>query len=254
MTQRINIAGLRCKVAPCPGSARIAYLLYPMELPSEWMIRAARHYGAHIVAISDTDWENDLTPWPAAGVPAGEPRFKGESESFLELLCRQVVPRVERALGFHTEIPGFQDATYDGPYGFAADESVQSDAVHRTLIGVSLAGLFALWQWVECDMFHDIGCVSGSFWYDGFTDWLASRNIPRKTGRAFLLLGDRESRTAVKTFQRVTVETERVVLRLRKAGIQTDFRMVPGDHYANPIPRLELALASLFLIQISNHA
>lgn len=53
MTQRINIVGLRCKVAPCPGSTRVAYLLYPMELPSEWMIRAARHYGAHIVAISD---------------------------------------------------------------------------------------------------------------------------------------------------------------------------------------------------------
>lgn len=253
MTQKINIAGLRCKVAPCPGSTRIAYMLYPMDLPSEWMLRAARHYGTHIVAISEMDWDNDLTPWPAAGVPAGEPPFKGEADSFLELLRCQVVPRVEAALGFRT------DDYKASIKGETANERVSVGAVtdsevRRSLIGVSLSGLFTLWQWMKCDTFTDIGCLSGSFWYAGFADWMEKRRIPHKTGRAFFLLGDRETYTHVKAFQCVASDTDRIVNRLRECGIHTDFRIVPGDHYASPIPRLEAALTAIHLAPVPHLA
>ena len=245
MTRKIDIAGLRCKVAPCPGSFRIAYMLYPMDLPSEWMLRSARHYDVNIVAISGMDWDNDLTPWPAAGVPQGEPAFKGEADSFLELVRRQVVPRAESAL----ELP---------PESFAPDkedrETTDAEcltkehepAVTRTLIGVSLSGLFTLWQWTRCDTFDNIACLSGSFWYDGFADWITSRKMPVKTGRAFFLLGERESHTRVKTFQTVRTDTDRIIAYLRQCGINLTYRLVPGDHYASPIPRLEAAFTYLF--------
>lgn len=36
------------------------------------------------------------------------------------------------------------------------------------MAGVSLSGLFALWQWLMNDTFRNIISLSGSFWYAGF--------------------------------------------------------------------------------------
>lgn len=248
MTQKMNIAGLRCKVAPCPGSTQVAYMLYPMDLPSEWMLRAARQYKSNIVAISGMDWDNDLTPWPSAGVPSGEPPFKGEADSFLELLRRQVVPRVETALGLRKDEQASAGGAMSMDMPGRLDDDVDeqpADPVRRTLVGVSLSGLFALWQWMKCDLFQNVGCLSGSFWYKGFADWMASRKIPSGKGEAYFLLGEREGRTRVKVFRSIAAETERIVKRLKSCGIRTISRIVPGDHYSSPIPRLESALSSL---------
>ncbi|MDE6638872.1 MAG: hypothetical protein K2K32_11640 [Muribaculaceae bacterium] len=41
-----------------------------------------------------------------------------------------------------------------------------------------MSGLFALWQWMVCDTFRNIASLSGSFWYEGFMEWMKSRTIP----------------------------------------------------------------------------
>lgn len=221
MIQTIDIAGLRCMCCACPGAKRTAYVLYPMDMLSRWIEQAARKYEVNIVVITGMDWESVFSPWPAKGVPRGSADFQGRSPEFLKLLQQEVIPRVEALQGI--------DAT-----------------AGRALVGVSMSGLFALWQWMLCDTFGSIASLSGSFWYEGFVEWMRSRSIPAKTGKAFFLLGERESHSGVRAFNSVGENTREIVEMLRAAGIDTEFQSVPGDHFADPVPRLEAAFTALF--------
>lgn len=222
MTQTIKIDNLKCLCALSPeGTDKIAYVLYPMDMLSDWIEPAAAKYGVNIVVVTGMDWQNVFSPWPAPGVPKGTPDFKGESPEFLKLLQDKVLPQIETALGIDS-------------------------AVERSLVGVSMSGLFTLWQWMLCDTFANIASLSGSFWYEGFLEWMQSRDIPLKTGKAYFLLGDKESKSNVKAFNTVEVNTTTIIALLRKAGIDTEFQIVPGNHYADPIQRLNHAFTALY--------
>lgn len=200
---------------------RIAYIIYPMDMLADWVGAAAEKYNTAIVVVTGMEWQDAMSPWPAKGVPRGCPDFKGLASHFLSTLQQKVIPQAEAALDF-------------------------SASPRRTLVGVSMSGLFALWQWMLCDTFADIASLSGSFWYEGFLDWFKNRPIPRKQGKAFFLLGDKEAYSRVKAFDTVAANTHTIVELLRAAGIDTQFRSVPGNHYDFPIPRLNLAFSSLF--------
>ncbi len=204
------------------GNNRIAYILYPMDMLAGWIEPASEKYNVTIVVVTGMDWQNVFSPWPAKGVPAGTPDFKGESPEFLRLMQHDLIPAVESTLDL-------------GP------------DVERTLVGVSMSGLFTLWQWMLCDTFQNIASLSGSFWYEGFIGWMNDRTIPAKNGRAFFLLGDKESQSGTKAFNTVGRNTQEIISLLRSAGISTEFESVPGNHYADPLPRLDKAFTSLFL-------
>lgn len=109
-----------------------------------------------------------------------------------------------------------------------------------------MSGLFALWQWMVCDTFANIASLSGSFWYQGFLEWMKSIKIPAKTGKGFFLLGDKESKSKVKAFNSVGENTTEILNLLRNAGIDVEFQSVPGDHYSDAIPRLKMAFSALY--------
>lgn len=221
MTQNIDIENLSCLCSPVVSRDRIAYILYPMDMLREWIEPAARKYGVTIVAITDMDWQNVFSPWPAPGVPKGSPDFRGESPQFLKLLQQEVIPHIESSLGINS-------------------------GAERTLVGVSMSGLFALWQWMVCGTFRNIASLSGSFWYEGFIEWFDKLTIPRKPGFGYFLLGTQEPRSGVKAFSSVGVNTGIIVGRLRRAGIDVEYQSVPGNHYSDPLPRLNRAFTALF--------
>ena len=200
---------------------KICYVLSPFDGLEEWIEEAARNFGVSIAVITGMDWDDDLTPWPAKGVPAGCPDFKGNAAGFLSTLVTQVIPETERRLGMSTE-------------------------VERTLTGVSLSGLFTLWQWMKNDTFRNIISLSGSFWYDGFAKWVKSQPVPKKTGKAYFLLGNLEAKTKVKAFQPVQTDTEEIAAYLRDNGIDVIFELVPGNHYQYGEQRLNRAFARMF--------
>lgn len=220
MTQEIHIGSLRCLCAATPGSGSITYILYPTDILDDWIAEAAERFSTSIVVITGMDWQNALSPWPAKGVPRGCPDFKGEAPLFLSTMQQTVIPRVEAAMG----LPG--------------------DVV-RSLVGVSLSGLFALWQWMISDTFVNIASLSGSFWYDGFVDRIKNRPVMRKDGAGYFLLGRQETSSKVKIFQNVERDTQEIVDLLRAAGITTEFEIVEGGHYSNPLQRLERAMTYL---------
>lgn len=203
------------------SAENICYVLYPLDSIWEWIEGIAQKYGVTIVAITGMDWDNDLTPWYAVGEPPGSPDFKGNASKFLSTLLTEVLPETEKRLGITTE------AT-------------------RTLAGVSLSGLFTLWQWMINDTFQNIICLSGSFWYDGMVEWVKSQSVPKKKGRAYFLLGNQEDKTKIKAFQPVRTDTEEIVEYLHDNGINDLFEIVPGNHYQYGQQRLDRAFNRMF--------
>lgn len=193
--RKIEIDSLHCLCADNGTKDRVAYILYPMDILADWIGPASIKYGVTIVVITGMDWQNVFSPWPARGVPAGSPDFAGKSPDFLSLLQTKVIPQIESDL--------FIDKN-----------------VRRTLVGVSMSGLFALWQWMVCDTFFNIASLSGSFWYEGFLEWMQGLKIPTRQGRAFFLLGDRESKSSVKAFDTVGRNTNEIISLLDKADYQ----------------------------------
>lgn len=220
MIRKLEIDGLDCLCCPSDNKNKIAYILYSMDILADWIESAAAKYNTTIVAITGMDWQNVFSPWPAKGVPKGSPDFKGESSEFLDLLQNSVIPQIERELGF-------------------------SATPERTLVGVSMSGLFAMWQWMLCDTFTNIASLSGSFWYEGFEDWMKNRKIPAKKGKAYFLFGEQEAKSKVKAFATVAENTKEIISLLDDAGVKTEFQSVPGNHYSDPIKRLDRAFTAL---------
>lgn len=203
-----------------PGS-RVMYALMPMDFDHEWWSQQAKHFGVNIVVVTGMDWDDDLTPWPAPGEPPGSPGFEGDAEGFLMMLEQQLVPMVEMKL--------------------------KIENAQRTLCGISLSGLFAMWARTQTADFRNIISISGSFWYPGFAKWLSKAPIPRvPDGKIYISLGNEESHTNIKAFQSVAVDTDSVVDTLRRKGLDVEFRSVPGNHYAPPEPRLLLGFECIF--------
>lgn len=61
---------------------RICYVLIPVTGLDSWFTEASSKYGLSIAIVSNMDWDNDLTPWPASGEPPGSPDFEGKAKVF----------------------------------------------------------------------------------------------------------------------------------------------------------------------------
>lgn len=222
MIKEIEIEGFNCTCVNNDDALQVNYMIYPQVNPftDEWLESQALKNSCSIVVVYVplSKWNDCLTPWPAPGeTPKAEP-FAGAGREFLEILQQKIIPEAEVALGIQ-------------------------DNSDRNLVGVSLGGLFTLWQWMLCDTFKSIACLSGSFWYEGFIDWFDKQSVPQKNGRAYFFLGTEEPKAHIKAYRTVGVNTETVVSRLKDAGIDTTLDWVAGNHFANPLQRAEKALA-----------
>lgn len=224
MIKKTEIEGFECACVSNDTSSRVVYMIYPQveAFSDEWLEQESEKNRCSIVVIYIplNKWNDCLTPWPEPGeTPKAEP-FAGEGAEFLKILQQQIVPNSEKVLKV-------------------------KDIAERNLVGVSLSGLFTLWQWMQCDTFKSIACLSGSFWYEGFIDWFDQQTVPRKSGKAYFLLGTAEPQAHIRAYRSVGVNTEAVVARLKSAGIDTSFEWVPGNHFANPLQRAEKALSHI---------
>lgn len=220
-TEKFNIGELQICCAINPEYKDIAYILYPMDVLNGWIEKAAEKYRVSIVVITNMDWDNDLTPWPAPGEPKGSPDFKGLAPEFLKTLTGTVIPAIE--------------LRYSLPHD-----------ITRSLIGVSLSGLFTLWQWSLCGVFTNIATLSGSYWYDGFEQWIFHQSFSGKSGHCYMLLGVDEPHSSTPAFRKVGVCTENIVGYMRRQGVDVTYNMVPGNHFQYGIERLNKAFGNLF--------
>lgn len=164
-----------------------------------------------LVAISELDWNADLSPWAAPSVVTDNDGFAGNAGGFTEFIRKSVIPYAE---------------------------SITGAPSYRIIAGYSMAGLYALYAPYITDIFSKSVCASGSVWYEGFLDFAENNGFVRRPDCIYLSLGDMESRTK----NPVLSQTERCMDRLyhsySQLGIPTIFEMNKGNHYKNAVLRL----------------
>lgn len=203
---------------------KICYMILPEGIKDDLfdgLKGLSEQYGVSIVVIEEVNWNDDLTPWPAVGVFKKAKPFGGKSASFLEKLTKEIIPKTEKALG----IPDAE----------------------RTLLGVSLSGLFAVWSVFNTDVFTNIISLSGSLWFDGFTDWMKEQVASRQLKKICMLLGEKEKNAKEKRMASVEGQTM-TAAEILKTGSQATvtFELVEGTHFSPIMPRLERAFENIY--------
>ena len=201
-------------------SHRICYIILPEKLKESekpWLDRMAEDLSANMVVISGLDWESDLTPWKAPGLKTGE--FAGKAQAFLDILSSDIIVNVE--------------------------SSLRISRPERYICGVSLSGLFALWASCRKDIFYGVASVSGSFWYDGFIEWI-SQNRPF-ADKFYFSLGEKEKEKESKNSRLASVDsaTKHIFGLMNVAGATASFEYNEGNHFGPLIDRIEKAITKI---------
>lgn len=198
----------------------ICYILLHESLDEKqktWLFDLSEKTCSNLVVISGFDWNNDLTPWKAEGIKKGE-NFGGKAEYLLQMLESDFFVNIEMSLRVRKP--------------------------QRYICGVSLSGLFALWASMKKELFTGVASISGSFWYDGFTDWIKVA-ITDYTNQYYLSLGEQEKygrNARMSTVENATLE---VVESLKSNGKEVIFEITEGGHFSAIATRLERAITSL---------
>ena len=182
-----------------------------------WLDGVRDRYDVIPVMLPPVDWNDDLTPWPAGPIFKKGKSFGGKAEVYLNKLEKEIIPGIE------------------------ADWNLVPN--ERWLIGVSLAGLFAIWAAARTSLFTRVASISGSFWYPGFADWLQDQTLYAQ--QAYISLGDKEADSKNKHLKSIAQDTEAVAKILESKGVQTTFEWTEGTHFGPLLPRLDKALATL---------
>ena len=203
---------------------KICYMILPegvKEDLSEGLEMLSDKHCASIVVINDVNWNDDLTPWPAEGVFKKAKPFGGQAAAFLGRLTREIIPEAEKHLSI--------------------------EKPERTILGVSLSGLFAVWSAFNTDAFTNIISISGSLWYDGFVDWMKHNTPSPEIRKVCMLLGEKEKFAKEKRMATVEERTRVIADILKeKAQATVSFELVEGTHFSPIMPRLERAFEVVY--------
>ena len=202
---------------------KICYMILPEGIKGDLddgLKGLSEKHGVSIALIEDVNWNDDLTPWPAVGVFKKAKPFGGKAAAFLNKLTHEIIPEAERNLGI-------EDA-------------------ERTLLGVSLSGLFAVWSAFNTDAFTNIISLSGSLWYDGFVEWMKEQTPSPQLKKICMLLGEKEKNSKEKRMATVEERTLAAADMLKaKSQATVVFELVEGTHFSPILPRVDRAMRTL---------
>lgn len=211
----------RFDVAVAEGADRVFYVLVPDGLLADavkWAEKTAGRTQSTVVVVSGMDWNKDMSPWKADGVMKREKEFEGGAQMYLKELVSDYVPYIE--------------------------QMYRLSVAKRYLIGVSLSGLFTMWTLGKTNVFSGLGSISGSLWFDGFTDWLAK--VPAfPEVKVYISLGVKEKNTADRRMATVEDRTRETVALLESRNVDVTFEMVSGTHFSPILPKFDKAVDSL---------
>lgn len=162
-------------------------------------------FDVNLLVISKLDWNTDLSPWEIPDISKYEPPFTGGAKQYLEWLLNEAMPK-----GLE-HISGTPNKTY--------------------IAGYSMAGLFALYAMYESDTFERAACMSSSFWFPKFKEYVISHELKRVPEKLYFSLGDKEAKTKHQILKTVQENTEVIVEHLKQTGVDVTFEMNEGNHF-----------------------
>lgn len=121
------------------------------------------------VGIAPEQRLDEYTPWPAAALAAKYQHFGGKGQQYLAFVVNEVKPYVDKKY------------------------RTCSGSEHTGIIGASLGGLISLYAlYLYPAVFGKIGSLSGSFWYEGFVEFMDKQRLLNQKSRIYLDVGSLE--------------------------------------------------------------
>lgn len=166
-----------------------------------------------LIIFETTDWNGDFSPWRAPAA-FGNESFAGKAPETLLWLTDSLIPKLEK-------------------------ENIIPEGGKKYIAGYSLSGLFALWAFLESDLFDGAASCSGSLWLPGWMEYMESHGRSRD-GTVYLSLGTKEEKTRNAAMSAVGDNTRESYARLeRDAHIsRITLEWNEGGHFANTTDRL----------------
>lgn len=165
-----------------------------------------------LAAVTNADWDRELSPWPAPRAFHGGQDFSGSADKYLAELTDKIIPAAEAAL---PEPP-----------------------LWRGVAGYSLAGLFAAYAAWKTAVFSRFASVSGSLWFDGFLDFLKADPPAHLPEAAYFSLGSLEKNAKNPRLATVEEQTRRAEALLHALGVKTVFEQNEGGHFSEAASRM----------------
>ena len=160
-----------------------------------------------LVTISGLTWDCDMAPWDIPPISKNDTPCAGGADEYLRLLTEEIIPKTERLLA--------------------------GGVSWRGIAGYSLAGLFALYSVYQTDLISRVACMSASFWFPDFKEYILSHTMEGGTSHFYFSLGDKESHTKNPYLKSVQKNTEALASFYKQNGFDTVFMLNPGNHYQN---------------------
>lgn len=166
--------------------------------------------GFVLAAYESDNWNDDFSPWAAPAV-FGKEGFGGKAGGTLKWLTEYGIPYIEE----------------------------NTPEIARFSVGYSLAGLFSLWVYCECELFAGAVSCSGSLWYAGWLDYVqkkAAKGNKDKTDYLYLSLGDKEEKTKNRLMSTVGDNTRKVYTMLceEQENVTGVLEWNQGGHFSEP--------------------
>ena len=200
----------RVDVFPCTEPDRPVIYLNTYGREGKQVLQHLQEAGCPaftLVAVSHLNWDHDMAPWDIPPISEKDTPCTGGADDYLAQLLREIVPRAEKTL------PGAP--------------------AWRGIAGYSLAGLFALYALYRTGAFSRAASISGSLWFPGIREYIASHQPVKRPDCLYFSLGDRESRTRNQYLQCVEQNTRDIAAFYQGQGIDTVFQLNPGNHFQN---------------------
>ena len=159
----------------------------------------------HFLSIGISDWQREMSPWPAAALSKDGEAFSGGADAYLESLLSAILPW--------------------------AEESIHGKASFISIAGYSLAGLFALYAMYKTDVFSRVAGMSGSLWFPGFKEFCKENTMKSLPEMLYLSIGDQESKTRHPILKTMQENTEELLGYFRSLGIPCKYELNPGNHF-----------------------
>lgn len=195
-----------------PENAPILYTHFAPEEADKVMKLCHNAAPFTLISIEGIDWNRDMSPWPAEKVYTGGEDFAGGADAYLEVLTKELIPEIEKALCF---LP-----------------------VNRGIFGYSMAGLFSIYALYKTDLFQLAASMSGSLWFDGFLKYMQTHDLQSPVKRIYFSLGDKEKKTKNPRMAQVEDATTKAEQYIRSFGIDTIYEVNQGNHFANVPERI----------------
>ena len=162
-----------------------------------------------LVAISNLDWNNDMTPWFAPKLNKYDKECLGKADDYLKILLEKIIPEVEKYINIE----------------------LNTNIKYYAIAGYSLGGLFAVYSAYKTNLFSRVASASGSFWYPKFVEYVEQSEISKDIEKMYFSLGNKESKVKNEVLATAEENTKKLEQIYKLQGINTIYEENDGNHF-----------------------